>query len=152
MKETLHYLIMANQMLVQRGLLNRLKNTGLTIGQPKVLDYLKEHDGSNQKEIAQACFLEAGSLTSILNRMEDKGLIERRILNGNRRAFHIFLTEEGKKSQELIDRTFSEIERQALDGISEEEIASFMTTYRKLYENLMNLEKMTEKEGQERNE
>ena len=152
MKETLHYLIMANQMLVQRGLLNRLKNTGLTIGQPKVLDYLKEHDGSNQKEIAQACFLEAGSLTSILNRMEDKGLIERRILNGNRRAFHIFLTEEGKKSQELIDRTFSEIERQALDGISEEEIASFMTTYRKLYENLMNLEKTTEKEGQERNE
>ena len=75
MKESLHYLIMANQMLVQRGLLDRLKNTGLTIGQPKVLDYLKEHDGSNQKEIAQACFLEAGSLTSILNRMEDKGLI-----------------------------------------------------------------------------
>lgn len=152
MKESLHYLIMANQMLVQRGLLDRLKNTGLTIGQPKVLDYLKEHDGSNQKEIAQACFLEAGSLTSILNRMEDKGLIERRILNGNRRAFHIFLTEEGKKSQELIDRAFSDIESQALDGIPEEEVAAFMATYRKLYENLMNLEKTTEKEGQEKNE
>ena len=41
MEDSLHYLIMANQMLVQRGLLERLKNTGLTIGQPKVLDYLK---------------------------------------------------------------------------------------------------------------
>lgn len=56
MEDSLHYLIMANQMLVQRGLLERLKNTGLTIGQPKVLDYLKDHDGSSQKEIARNCF------------------------------------------------------------------------------------------------
>ena len=35
MKESLHYLLMANQMLVQRQLLDRLKNTGLTIGQPR---------------------------------------------------------------------------------------------------------------------
>lgn len=66
--DTLHYLIMANQMLVQKALLEQLKDTGLTIGQPKILDYLKEHDGSNQKEIARACFLEAGSLTIILNK------------------------------------------------------------------------------------
>ena len=31
---------------------------------------------ANQKEIAKACFLEAGSLTTILNKMEEKGLIE----------------------------------------------------------------------------
>ena len=118
MDDSLHYLIMANQMLVQRGLLERLKETGLTIGQPKVLDYLKEHDGSNQKEIARACFLEAGSLTSILNRMEEKGLVERRMLNGNRRSFHVFLTENGKKNQELVEEMFAEIEKDALDGIS----------------------------------
>ena len=68
MKESLHYLIMANQMLVQKALLEQLKDNGLTIGQPKILDYLKDHDVSNQKEIARACFLEAGSLTIILNK------------------------------------------------------------------------------------
>lgn len=36
------------------------------MGQPKVLDYLKDHDGSSQKEIARACHIEPGSLTSIL--------------------------------------------------------------------------------------
>lgn len=72
MDDTLHYLIMANQMLVQKALLEQLKDTGLTIGQPKILDYLKDHDGSNQKEIAKACFLEAGSLTTILNKMEEE--------------------------------------------------------------------------------
>lgn len=134
--DTLHYLIMANQMLVQKALLEQLKNTGLTIGQPKILDYLKEHDGSNQKEIARACFLEAGSLTIILNKMEEKGLIQRRILNGNRRSFHIFLTEEGKKKQQLVADVFLEIEKKALSNISEKEYEQFISVYQKIYSNL----------------
>lgn len=136
MDDTLHYLIMANQMLVQKALLEQLKDTGLTIGQPKILDYLKEHDGSNQKEIARACFLEAGSLTIILNKMEEKGLIERRILNGNRRSFHIFLTEEGRKKQQLVADVFLEIEKKALSNISEKEYEQFISVYQKIYSNL----------------
>ena len=71
MDTSLHYLTMANQMLIQKRLLERVKVSGLTLGQPKVLDYLKDHDGSSQKEIAAGCLIEAGSLTSILNRMEE---------------------------------------------------------------------------------
>lgn len=136
MDDTLHYLIMANQMLVQKALLEQLKDTGLTIGQPKILDYLKDHDGSNQKEIAKACFLEAGSLTTILNKMEEKGLIERRILNGNRRSFHIFMTEEGKKKQQLVPQAFAKIEEKALSGVSAEEFQQFLAVYGKIYANL----------------
>lgn len=136
MDDTLHYLIMANQMLVQKALLEQLKDTGLTIGQPKILDYLKDHDGSNQKEIAKACFLEAGSLTTILNKMEEKGLIERRILNGNRRSFHIFMTEEGKKKQQLVTQVFAKIEEKALSGVSAEEFQQFLAVYGKIYANL----------------
>ncbi len=145
MDDTLHYLVMANQMLVQKALLEQLKDTGLTIGQPKILDYLKEHDGSNQKEIAKACFLEAGSLTTILNKMEEKGLIERRILNGNRRSFHIFLTAVGKEKQQLVDTAFSEIEKKALADISEKEFEQFMSVYHRIYSNLSGIsEKQTE--------
>lgn len=146
MDDTLHYLIMANQMLVQKSLLEHLKDTGLTIGQPKILDYLKEHDGSNQKEIAKACFLEAGSLTTILNKMEEKGLIERKILNGNRRSFHIYLTAEGKEKQQLVEKAFTEIEKRALADIQEDEFVQFMSVYNRIYRNLAsNLEKQTEK-------
>ena len=136
MKDTLHYLIMANQMLVQRQLLDQLKNTDLTIGQPKVLDYLADHDGSNQKEMAKGCFLEAGSLTSILNRMEAKGLIERRMLHGNRRTWYVFLTEQGKTYQKLVQEVFDRIEQQALEGISREELDAFMKIQKKIFENL----------------
>ncbi len=140
MDDTLHYLIMANQMLVQKALLERLRDTGLTIGQPKILDYLKDHDGSSQKDIAKACFLEAGSLTTILNKMEEKGLIERRILNGNRRSFHIYMTDEGREKMQLIDRSFSEIEKKAVLDVSDEELETFMSVYKKIYKNLTHKE------------
>ena len=41
--------------------LANLRNTGLTIGQPKVLEYLAGHDGASQIEIARACHIEAAT-------------------------------------------------------------------------------------------
>ncbi len=136
MDHSFHYLSMANQMLIQKALLEHIKGSGLTLGQPKILDFLKEHDGSTQKEIAAGCFIEAGSLTSLLNKMEEKGLIQRRTLNGNRRSFHIFMTEEGKRKQELIDQVFTKIEEKAHKNISEEEFSMFLSVYEKIYANL----------------
>ena len=123
----------------KKKLMEQLKDTGLTLGQPKVLDYLKEHDGASQKEIAAGCLIEAGSLTSILNRMEEKGLIERKVLNGNRRTFHIFMTESGKKNQKLVEEAFKKIEKTALNGISEEEQKQFMDIFCRIYRNLADM-------------
>ena len=136
MNDSFHYLSMANHMMVQKKLMEQLKDTGLTLGQPKVLDYLKDHDGASQKEIAAGCLIEAGSLTSILNQMEEKGLIERKMLNGNRRTFHIFMTESGKKNQKLVEETFEKIEETALNNVSEEEQKVFMEIFLRIYRNL----------------
>ena len=123
----------------KKKLMEQLKDTGLTLGQPKVLDYLKDHDGVSQKEIAAGCLIEAGSLTSILNRMEEKDLIERKMLNGNRRTFHIFMTESGKKNQKLVEEAFKKIEKTALNGISEEEQKQFMDIFCRIYRNLADM-------------
>ena len=136
MDKSLHYLAMANQMMIQKRLMEQIKETGLTLGQPKVLDYLKDHDGVSQKEIAAGCFIEAGSLTSILNGMEKKGLIERRMLNGNRRTFHIFMTEAGKYSQRITEEAFLEIEKTALKGISAADLEKYMEISGQIFDNL----------------
>ncbi len=139
MDDSFHYLSMINHMTVQKKLMEQLKDTGLTLGQPKVLDYLKDHDGVSQKEIAAGCLIEAGSLTSILNRMEEKDLIERKMLNGNRRTFHIFMTESGKKNQKRVEEAFKKIEKTALNGISEEEQKLFMEIFCRIYRNLADM-------------
>lgn len=136
MNSSFHYLVMAEQAMVQKALLARIKGSGLTLGQPKVLDYLKDHNGASQKDIAGGCHIEAGSLTSILNRMEERGIVERRMLHGNRRSSYVFLTEKGEKLRDLVTNSFEQIEDEAFQGISEQEKEQFMQTFSRIYENL----------------
>ncbi len=133
-----HYLAMAVHSMIQKNFMEQVKPSGLTSGQPKVLDYLRDHNGANQKEIAAACHIEPGSLTSVLNRMEENGLIERRILDGNRRTFYIFMTAKGTQLKDVVEKNFVSIEEKAFRNISAEEQAAFMETFTKIYQNLIN--------------
>mgnify|MGYP002796591605 CR=1 FL=1 len=71
---------------------------------------------------------------------EEKGLIQRKSLNGNRRSWHIFLTDRGKEMVEAVDKGFEELEDQAFSGISGEEQESFLKTFEKIYHNMKTLE------------
>lgn len=135
MSHSFHYLIMSEHSMLQKELLAKLKGTGLTAGQPKILDYLKDHDGATQKEIAHGCHIEPGTLTTLLNRMEETGLVERRMLHGNRRSFYIFLTEKGKDRGMLTADAFEQLEAKAFLGISGEEQAVFMDLLLRICEN-----------------
>ena len=131
-----HYLLMCNHLSLQKKVMAILKPLGLSAGQPKVLDHLRYHDGVSQKEIAHACHIEPASLTSILNRMEKQDMIKRKTLNGNRRSYHIFLTEYGKTLSKSIEEAFLSLEQEVFSGISDEEKEQFLNTFEKLYENI----------------
>lgn len=137
MDTSFHYLLMANQALLHKKLLSGLKDTELSLGQPKILEYLREHNGSSQKDIAKGCHIEAGSLTSVLGRMEEKGMIERKMLNGNRRSLYVFLTEKGERLQEVVEKEFAFLEEKAFEGISDEEKEKFMDVFSRINDNLM---------------
>ncbi len=114
-----------------------IADTGLTSGQPKILNFLYKHDGSNQTEIAAACFIETASITSILNGMEKKELIERRRLNGNRRTYYIYLTEKGKEMCKIIDKAFTDINSALFSTIPPEDLTIFFNVFEKIYNQLI---------------
>lgn len=130
-----HYLVMAEHSIFQKELLSKVKGLGLTIGQPKILDYLLSHDGAGQKEIAHGCHIEPGTLTTLLNRMEESGLVERCMLNGNRRSYYVFMTGKGREQAAAVAAAFKELEEQAFRGLSERERTSFMDMLKKIYDN-----------------
>ena len=136
MYESLHYLLMTTHTSFQKSLLSQIKDTNLTPGQPKVLDYLKDHDGAIQKDIAAACHIEPASLTVILSGMEHKGFVERKTLDGNRRSLYVFLTESGRQLASRLEREFSLIETQALRGITKSEQKQLLMLLTKIYENI----------------
>ncbi len=139
MNESLHHLLMTDHLLFQKALLAGIRETGLTLGQPKVLDYLLTHDGAIQREIAEACHIEPATITSLLAGMEKKGLIVRQNQQGNRRSLFVYLTENGKKMAMEVDRAFQCIEKQALTGFDQEEAAALADFLARVNENMKGL-------------
>lgn len=121
MEESLHYLLMTDYLLFQKAFLASIKETDLTPGQPKILDYLLYHDGAVQKEIASACHIEPATMTSVLFGMEKKGFILRKNLNGNRRSIYIYLTDKGRQLAKQIESAFRTMEEKALLDFSKDE-------------------------------
>ena len=129
--------LMGMQALFHRQLMRSLDKTQISAGQPKVLAYLKSHEGQCQKDIAQACLMEPGSLTVLLNRMEKQGMVERRSLGGNRKSRSIFLTPYGAELAKTVVDAFYSVEELAFQGISEEDQAQFAAVCEKIAKNLM---------------
>lgn len=119
MDTSLHYLIMVVHALFQRQVLSELSEQGLTAGQPKILDYLGRHNGSVQKDIATGCQIDPATLTGLLNRMEAKGLIERKTEDGNRRSYHIYLTDLGWQRQKEVMTAFEKCEKALLQDLTQ---------------------------------
>ena len=138
MKESLHYLLMANHFMIQKALVTSVKDTGLTSGQPKVLDYLKNHNGAVQKDIAAGCHIEPASLTAILNGMETKGLIERRLCPDNHRFYNVYLTETGRLYVGRLENEFDTIESYALQNFSEADKEHLIEYLSSIYNTMLN--------------
>ncbi|MBD9049497.1 MAG: MarR family transcriptional regulator [Ruminococcus sp.] len=132
---------MSDHFLVQKSLITSIKDSELTPGQPKILDYLQNHNGCVQKEIAKGCHIEPASITVILKGMESKGYIERKMLNGDRRSLYVFLTEKGKKYIEYLNEKFDKVENTALKNFSEDEKQQLNDLLMRVYENMIANEK-----------
>ena len=119
--ESLHYLLMKTHTILNREILAGAAELGLSSGQPKVLEFLREYGESNQKTIACHCEIEQATVGSILLRMEQSGLISRRQRAGNRRSLYVSLTPEGQKAAEKMENVFRKADARAESGLSEQE-------------------------------
>lgn len=141
--KSIHHLLMKSHTAVRRRVMAQAQREGLTSGQPKILEFLSENEGADQRSIALSCEIEAATVGSILTRMEASGLIERRRADGNRRSLFIYLTEKGKAAAARTQEIFAAAEETALEGISQQEKKILCDLLERVYENL------TRKEVQE---
>lgn len=75
---------------------------GLTPLEWYILRALYEKDGQHASELSQAVGRAATSFTPNLDKLENKGLIERRPDPSDRRAVGIYLTEEGHARRDVV--------------------------------------------------
>ena len=84
---------------VERDLARQLKLCGLNNAQFDVLAHVGAAEGITQQELADSLLVTKGNVAQLLDRMESRGLIERR---SQGRTNRLFLTDEGR-------RTFTEV-------------------------------------------
>ena len=134
--ESLHYLLMKTHTMLNKKIVSGAGTLGLTAGQPKVLDFLMEQEGCDQKTIAAYCEIEPATVGSILLRMENQGMIRRVQHPGNRRSLFVYLTEKGKKAAADMAEVFDACEREAVKGLPGEDVEELKILLNRLWENL----------------
>lgn len=72
------------------------------------------------KEIREELNIPHSTLTSVVNRLEDRGLLKRIISTRDRRSYGLALTSQGRRVQEDHDRLDHELASTMLEGLEEE--------------------------------
>jgi len=80
--------------------------------------------------LAEAMDVSQASVTGIVDRMEQRGLVERRRDDEDRRVVHVALTDEGRGLIGLLAAQRREHMAQLLDDLSDAELAGFLTGVR----------------------
>ena len=108
--KSLHYLLMKTHTNLNRRILSRAAELGLSPGQPKILECLMVRGECNQKTIASDCEIEQATVGSILSRMERDGLVSRTQRKGNRRSLYVSLTPRGQQLGEKMQAVFQQMD------------------------------------------
>lgn len=110
-----------------------LNELGITYPQYLVLMVLWQHSEQTVNEICTKLLLESNTVTPLLKRLEQKGILKRRRSNADERIVIISLTEEGEALKERALLIPGKIVGSFNDNsISPEEILQFRDTLKKL--------------------
>ena len=111
---------------------------GLTLGQgqPRILARLLQGDGLTQRELADACVLDAATLSRALDRMEETGLIRLVENQGSSRTYLVRLTDAGREKAAQVQQGFDRVDEVLCRGFSQAELDRLQEDLERLRANL----------------
>ena len=114
----------------------RQKDVPLTPEQFMLIDLLWNHGEMSQQELADQLQKDKNSVTRLVDAIERKGFVVRRQNTSDRRSNTLVLTEQAEKLKADAKQKGISILDKMLEGISEDELSTFLTTLRKLSLNM----------------
>ncbi|MBF4588289.1 MarR family winged helix-turn-helix transcriptional regulator [Curtobacterium sp. VKM Ac-2887] len=86
----------------------------INLEQGYILGYLVDHPGAIQRDVARAMHRGEANASSMLQKLERRGLVERRIEPGNGRSKRVFATPEGAALITGLDAAMADVDQQIL--------------------------------------
>jgi len=109
-----------------------IRQLGLTMPQFDVIATLGNTNGMMMSQLAEKTLVTKGTLTGIVDRLEQKGLVRRDVPPDNRRCFIVLLTPEGQELFEEIFPTHIAYLKERLRDLSEPEMTAIQTHLQRL--------------------
>ena len=91
----------------------------------RMLLTLRENDGASPAELCEIMDVRPSSMSELLGRMEEHGLVRRESSETDKRATRVFLAEAGTASVEKIEARFREENEKLASCFSEAELTMF---------------------------
>ncbi len=91
------YSLKATMKKVEKHIGQEMDKYGVSMAQSFVLFSLLENDGSTLSEIGALAHIENSSLTTMVDKLEKEGLVERSLFPQDRRVIRLFLTDAGRE-------------------------------------------------------
>lgn len=94
---------------ISRRAREKLAPWGVTPPQYAVLKVLWDSDGQSGAAIGARLVIDSATITGVIDRLEEAGLLKRRADDGDRRVYRLFLTARGKDLQEPLDAEMDQL-------------------------------------------
>jgi DNA-binding MarR family transcriptional regulator len=109
----------------QIGLWFDARLSGLAASEGHLLSYLVPYGPCTVSELVRVFGVKHSTMTSILDRLEERGLIERKDNPEDKRSFLVGLTAKGKKSAARVNALVEEIEREIGKRVTKRDLEGF---------------------------
>ncbi|KTE02810.1 MarR family winged helix-turn-helix transcriptional regulator [Sphingopyxis sp. H115] len=136
MSETIGFLLNDSARLFRRSFNARTRDSGITALQWRLITYLKRHEGIRQGPLAELIEVEPITLSRMVDRLVESGLVERRADPGDRRAWQLYLTPRAGDLLGGVRPAAEALNAEALEGLSAAEAAQLIDLVERVRANL----------------
>jgi DNA-binding MarR family transcriptional regulator len=131
-EDSLGYLVNRTARLMAHELAERIRPTGVAIGQWAVLLFLWARDGMTQAELSRVVAIEPPTMVRTIDRMVRDGLVTRALDPDDGRLSRIYLTERGRSLREELVPLAVAVNAEILNGLTANEARTLRRLLAKL--------------------
>ncbi|MGH9916066.1 MAG: MarR family winged helix-turn-helix transcriptional regulator [Pyrinomonadaceae bacterium] len=119
----------------------RVKQRGLTFARARTMMLLDRMEILSQKDLAEELEIETPTMVRLLDGLEKQGFIERRSVEGDRRAKQIVMTPLGAELASEVNQLAQELRAEFLQGIDDKALFATLEVIRAINRNIGEMDK-----------
>lgn len=114
----------------------KVKFAGLTPRQFTILKTVAKYEGLNQTDLVDRTGVDRSTLADIVRRMLNKGLISRKRMTNDARAYAVYVTDKGRQILNEAAPAAADADKKILSALSEEQREIFLDTLSQIVETI----------------